>query len=234
MRLKKILLVPLICFTLLFPTPSRADLFGGDVAVLVQILAQAIQQLAQLRQIFQTGEDTLGLLRDINRGIRDGLSVIQIINPRFNPGLYGDVTQADRVLSVIQDLYGKIPQSPDAKLQAAQDQSVAESLAMHGSLYRYADQVDQESQRIMTHAQAVNPQGAVKLQAQSMAVLIGVTTQVLRTNSAMLKLMAENLALSNRKEKLNAEQFRTQYDSLGTAFSGLPRETKLPSLNGSN
>ena len=46
---------------------ARADLFGGDVAVLVQILAQAIQQLAQLKAILDNGSDTLGLLRDINR-----------------------------------------------------------------------------------------------------------------------------------------------------------------------
>lgn len=234
MRAKRLIAIPALCLSLMLPTPARADLFGGDVVVLTQILVQAIQQLAQLRQIFSTGQDTLGLLNDINRGIRDGLAVIRIVNPKFNPGLYADLDQADRALRAIQDLYGHIPQTADAKLQAAQDQSVAESLAMHGNLYRYADQVDQESQQMLAHAQVVSPQGAGKLQAQSLAVLIGVTTQVLRTNSAMLKLMAENLALSNRKEKLNAEQFRMQYDGLGNAFSNLPKQTQLPTLNTSN
>lgn len=234
MRFKRLIAIPVICLSLMIPAPAHADLFGGDVVVLAQILVQAIEQLAQLRQIFSTGQDTLGLLNDINRGIRDGLAVIRIVNPKFNPGLYGDLDQADRALRAIQDLYGHVPQTADAKLQAAQDQSVAESLAMHGNLYRYADQADQESQRMLEHAQVVSPQGAGKLQAQSLAVLIGVTTQLLRTNSAMLKLMAENLALSNRKEKLNAEQFRLQYDGLGNAFSSLPKQTQLPALNTSN
>jgi hypothetical protein len=230
MKIKRILLIPVLCFSLVVPTPAHADLFGGDVVILTQILAQAIEQLAQLRQIFATDQDTLGLLHDINRGISEGLSVIQIINPKLNPGLYGDTDQADRALRAIQALYGLIPQTPDARLQAAQDQSVAESLAMHGQLYRYADQVDQESIRMLEHAQVVSPQGAGKLQAQSLAVLIGVTTQLLRTNSAM----AENLALSNRKEKLNAEQFQLQYNGLGDAFSNLPTQTQLPTLNNSN
>jgi len=235
MRMKRFFIIPTICLCLILPAPkAKADLFGGDVVVLVQILAQAIQQLTQLRQIFSTGQDTLGLMRDINRGIRDGLNIIQIINPKFNPGMYGNFEQADQILKVIQDLYGRIPQTADARLQESQDQSVAESLAMHGNIYRYADQVDSESQRMLAHAQVVNPQGAGKLQAQSLAVLIGVTTQLLRTNSAMLKLMAENLALSNRREKLNAENFRQQYDGLSSAFSGLPTETKLPTLGGSN
>ncbi len=232
--LKRWIGVTLFSFCLLLPKSAHADMFGGDVVVLTQILAQTIQELAQLQQIFSTGKDTLGLLHDINSGVREGLAVIQIINPKFNPGLYGDVTQADQVLRIIQDLYGQIPDSPDARLQANQDQSVAESLAMHGDLYRYADQVDAESQEMLAHAQVVSPQGAGKLQAQSLAVLIGVTTQVLRTNSAMLKLMAENMALSNRREKLNSEQFRMQYDGLGQAFSNLPKNPELPALNDSN
>jgi hypothetical protein len=59
----------LIAFQIGFIPPARADIFGGDVAVLVQILANALQQLAQLRNIVQNGQDNLGLIRDINRGI---------------------------------------------------------------------------------------------------------------------------------------------------------------------
>lgn len=232
--MRKLLLVGVMSLCLIIPRPARADLFGGDVAVLVQILANAIQQLAQLRQIVGTGTDTLGLLRDINRGIRDGLAIIQIINPRFNPGLYGDLDTADRVLLVIQDLYGRIPQTGEAKLQEAQDRSVAESIAMNGTLFRYADQADEESKRIIAHARDVSPQGAAKLQAQSLAILIGVTTQVLRTNSMMLKMMGENMALQNKKDKVQAAQFRSQYDGLSDAFQGLPKTTNLKPLKGEN
>ena len=219
---------------LLFPQPNRVDFWGGDVAVLVQILANAVQQLTQHQQILGTGSDTLGLLRDINRGIKNGLSLIQMLNPRFNPGLYGNLETADRVLATIQDLYGKIPQTGESRLQAAQDQSASESIAMNGTLFQFADQADVESRRIIEHSQSVNPQGAAKLTAQSIAVLIGVTTQVLRTNSMMLKMMGENMALMNRKEKVKAAQFRTQYDGLSHAFGGLPRNSKLAPLNGGN
>lgn len=214
-------------------TPARADAFGADIPVLLEILANAVKQLIELRAILNTGEDTLGLLRDINRGIRDGLAIIQIINPRFNPGLYGDLDRADQALRLVQDIYGMVPHTAESKLQESHDQSVAESLAMHGNLYHYADQVDAESQRMLAHSQVVSPQGAAKLQAQSLAVLIGVSTQILRTNSAMLKLLAENLALSNRKEKLNSEQFQMQYEGVGQGLRELPRTTKLPSLSGS-
>ncbi len=225
--IKKRALVLALSVALLIPRPVKADIFGGDVAVLIQILANALQQLAQLRQILSTGSDTLGLLRDINRGIRDGLAVIQIINPKLNPGLYGDVRDADRALKIITDLYGKVPATSQARLESAQDQSVAESIAMNGSLSQYADQVDAESQRILAHAKVVNPQGAAKLQAQSLAVLIGVTTQVLRTNSTMLKMMAQNMAVENRHSKIRSEQFRTKYEDMSNALRDLPPTQNL-------
>jgi hypothetical protein len=230
MSLKKKLVTVIICFTLVIPRPAKADLFGGDVVVLLKILAQSIQQLYELRQILGTGKDTLTLMRDINRGIREGLAIIRIMNPKFNPGLYGSLETADQVQRVIEDLYGVIPQTSEYRLQQAQDRSVSESIAMNGTLFQYADSVDEETKRIIAHSQAVNPQGAAKLTNQSLAVLIGVTTQVLRTNSMMLKMMGQNMALSNRKEKLQAQQFKTQYEGITQALGAIPKESKLQSL----
>lgn len=230
MSMKKRIITILLCFTLITPRPAKADLFGGDVAVLVQILAQAIKQLYELQRIVSTGQDSLSLMRDINRGIRDGLAVIRIINPKFNPGLYGGLETADQVQRAIEDLYGAIPQTSEYRLQEAQDRSVSESIAMNGTLFQYADSVDEETKRIIAHSQSVNPQGSAKLTNQSLAVLIGVTTQVLRTNSMMLKMMGQNMALSNRKEKLQATQFKSQYEGISNALGALPKETNLSPL----
>lgn len=229
-NLKRRIIAITLIVGLALPVPAKADMFGGDIVVLAQILANALQQLVQLKQILSTGSDTLSLMKDVNRGIKDGLSVIQVLNPKFNPGLYGSMEQADQVMAVITDLYGKIPQTSEYKLQAAQDRSVSESIAMNGTLFRYADEVDLESKRIIEHAKNVNPQGAAKLTAQSIAVLIGVTTQVLRTNSMMLKMMGENMALNNRKEKLQSSQFKNQYEGISNALGTLPKETNLKPL----
>ncbi len=229
-KLKRPFLVALLCFSLLIPKPAKADLFGGDVVVLTQILIQAIQQLYQLKQIFQNGSDSLTLMREINSGIRNGLGIIRIINPNFNPGLYGSLENAESVQRAIEDLYGVIPQTSEYRLQEVQDRSVAESIAMNGTLFQYADDVDLESRRIIDHAQNVSPQGAAKLTAESLAILIGVTTQVLRTNSMMLKMMGQNMALTNRKEKLESEQFKTQYEGISSALGGLQKKTQLKAL----
>lgn len=230
---KQILAGFLALILVIQPRPAKAFSFGGDVVVLVQILAQAIQQLYQLKQLFGTAQDSLGLMKDINRGIRDGLAVIRIINPKFNPGLYGGLETAEQIQKAIEDLYGAIPQTSEYRLQEAQDKSVSESISMNGTLFQYADSVDDETKRIMAHAQSVSPQGAAKLTAESIAILIGVTTQVLRTNSMMLKMMGQNMALSNRKEKLQASQFKTQYDGISSALGELPKKIKLSPIDSS-
>lgn len=228
--LRKISLALIMLISVSMPKHARADLFGGDVVILTKILIQAIQQLQQLQMIYQNGRDTISLTRELNSGIRHGLEIIRILNPKFDPGIYGGLENAESVQRAIEDLYGMIPRTSESRLQEAQDRSASESIAMNGNLFRYADDVDLEARRIISHAQDVSPQGAAKLTAESIAILIGVSTQVLRTNSMMLKMMGQNMALSNRKEKLQASQFKTQYKEISNGIGSLPPSMKLKAL----
>ncbi len=214
------------------PRSARADLWGGDVVVLTQILAQAIETVLQLKSILENGADTLNLLRDVNSGVRSGLDLIRVINPQFAAGVYGDLRDPQAVLRALQAVYGPVPDGMDKDLISAQDQSVAEVISMNRNLYDYADGVDRERERILFHSQVVSPQGAGKLQNQALGVLIGVTTQLLRTQSQMLKIMAQNLAYDNRKEKLSTRNFQENYQGLSEGFKSIPKTTTLPRLNG--
>lgn len=229
---KKFVAILLSVLLMMGPRSAKADLFGGDVVVLTQILAQAIQTVLTLKNILENGKDTLDLMRDINAGVRSGLDLIRIINPNFNPGVYGDLKDADSVLRAIQAIYGAVPNGMDEDLMRSQDQSVAEVIAMNRNLYDYADQVDREREKILFHAQVVSPQGAGKLQNQAIGVLIGVTTQLLRTQSQMMKIMAQNMASENRREKVSTQNFQENYQGLSRGFGELPKETKLPRLRG--
>lgn len=231
--MKKLLLAVITSLCILFSSVSaKADAFGADVAVLMQILVQSIQTVLQLKSILDNGEDTLKLTYELNAGVRTGLNLIRIINPQFNPGVYGDLKNPENVLRAIEAIYGKTPDGVDQDLIRSQDESVAEVIAMNRNIYDYAEQVDRERERILFHTDWVSPQGAAKLQNQSTAILIGVMTQLLRTQSQMLKIMAQNTALETRKEKLLSQEFKDNYQSLSNGFRSLPKNIKLPTLNG--
>ena len=228
---RKFFLIPLLSLSLAIPNPARADFWGGDLVYLAQILQTAIQQLTQLQNILGNGRDTLNLLRDINQGLRNALNVMRTANQTLKPGVLSDLDNLDFVLSKVEELYGRIPNTPEGKMQLMTDRSVAEAINLHNEAFKYADRLDPEAERIKDYAHVVNPAGAAKVTVQSMGVMIHVLNQILRTNAAILKLQSEQLALQNRRGKLDSEQFRIQYEGVSNAFGNLKSNFNLPSIS---
>jgi hypothetical protein len=207
---------------------TRADLFGGDVAVLTQILVQTIQQLAQLRQILGAGKDTLGLMRDINRGINDSLSLMRTIGPGTDPGIYRDWNSVDSALRHLQAIYGGSILSKDSRAQQDADQSVAEAVAKGNALYKYTGDIDQVGERVKSASHSVSPGGAQKLTAETLGVILNVLNESLRTQATGLKLQAQVLALSNKREKEGTKFSLETSDALVSAMKNHTARFEIP------
>ncbi|MBI2712247.1 MAG: hypothetical protein HYX41_05220 [Bdellovibrio sp.] len=218
----------ILALQLIFASPARADMFGGDVAVLMQILANALQQLAQLRNILQTGRDNVDLIRDINRGINDSLNLIRTISPNSDPGLYKDWDKVSEALNKLEAVYGIAIESRDLRVQKDTDQSVAEAVALNNSIYKYTTTIDQIGELIKSQSHSVSPGGAAKLTAQSLGVMLNLQNEMLRTQATGLKLQAQALALQNRKDKERTRQMVAGADGLNSALGGAKPEFKLP------
>lgn len=181
---------------------ARADLFGGDDIILGQILVQTIQQLEQLRSIFQMGSDQLDLMRNINQGLNDSLQLMRTVNETPGPGLFGGWLKLSDAGNGVANLYGDVvPSSRDARIQSSTDQSVAEAISLNNELYNYTQQIDDIGEEIKSDSHTVSPGGAQKLTAESMGVMLHVMNASLRAQATGLKLQAETLALSNHKDK---------------------------------
>lgn len=229
-RMKRYILAPVLAVAMMATPPARADFWGGDLIYLAQILQTAIQQLTQLQNILGNGRDTLNLLRDINRGLRDALRLMRTANQTLNPGVLSDLDNLDQILFKVEELYGRIPNTPEGKMQVLTDRSVAEAINLHNEAFKYANRLDPEAERIKDYAHMVNPAGAAKVTVQSMGIMIHVLNQILRTNAAILKLQSEQLALQNRRGKLDSEQFKMQYEGVSEAFGRLQPTYSLPRL----
>lgn len=230
-RLFKRFNLAFIGFLFAFSVPAKADFFGGDLPLLAQIAATALTQLTQLKSILKSGNDTLGLLQDINHGIKEAMGMIRTMNHTMQPGALGHFQDVTEALRAIQELYGGVPNTADAKLEQLNDQSVAEAVTLHNQAFQYAAEVDPEAERIKDYSKGVSPTGAGRLTAQSLGVLIHVSNQILRTNAAMLKLLGENLALQNRREKVNSQQFKMQYEGLSSGLGNFQPLKKSTDLN---
>lgn len=228
MKVKRALI--LLAFLCLTPRASTASMFGEENVPLYAILANAIQQLVQLKSIFENAKGNLELLEEINRGINDALNIIRTVNPTWDPGLYKDWDGLSDALRQIQSIYGIAMESPDIKVQRDADQSVAEAITLNNSIYDYTRQIDDIGEEIKRHSHSVSPGGAQKLTAQSLGVMLHVLNQGLRAQATGLKLQAQTLAIENKKEKEHTKSFLDQSTTLSTELKKDREFFKLPSF----
>ena len=220
------------CALILFSlcTPARADFFGGDLPLLASLVANTAQQLTKLQQIMGANQQTLALLKDVNRGIHHAIALVKSQNGTLDPGVLSNLGSASEILAKIETLYGKIPNSPQSESQAVVDTTVAQSIHLHNEAFRYAQKLDPEVERLKHASQTASPGTAQKLTAHSMGVLIHATNQVLRTNAAILKVQSEQLAIENRKQKARSHHLRALYQDTSKTNTSLKSNFNLPKL----
>jgi hypothetical protein len=218
------------CLLLFSPRSAKADFWGGDLPLLAEIVAKSIEQIARLESIVGNGKDSLQFMRDINQGLRDAMRLQDTMNRTLKGGNW-NLADMNDILHEMEQLYGKIPMTAEAKTQSMHDVTVAESIQLHNDAFRYADSVDPEAERLKLYAEQASPQGAAKASLQAQGVTIHVLDQLLRTNAAILKVQSERLAMDNRKSKLQSDQFRQQYSELGQVLGDSRGGYELPSLS---
>lgn len=196
----------LIVLQFIIAPSVHGDIFGGDVAVLTQILANNIQQLSQLIKLLETGQRQVELMEDVKRELLQNIDRIRTMGRRVEPGQYGDwVTLEDAVRKLGKE-YGSSVPSPNHEVETDTDQSVAEAITLNNELYDYTRQVDETGEEIKRLSQSVSPGGAQKVTAHAQGVLLHVLNQILRAQATMLKLQAQSMAVENRREKLLSQQ----------------------------
>jgi hypothetical protein len=219
MTMRRKFVLSSIALLSLFCPSARGDLFGGDVAVLSQILVNAIQQLSTLNSIMKTGGDTLGMVRDINKGINDSLNLIRTIDPNWNPGIYKDWENVQRAVSEVERIYGTVsPGTSETGIQKDVDQSVAEAVTLNNAIYDYTREIDRLGEDIKTASHTVSPGGAQKLTAETLGVMLHVMNSSLRTQATALKLQAEALGVQNRQAKAETKHRLASSNSIQKEF----------------
>lgn len=231
-RIARLAAVLCLSFAALIPSPrpAKADLFGGDVAVLVQILANAIQQLLQLREIVATGDSTLGLMQDINNGIHVALGRLRTMGVNVDPGIYGKLRNVNSATRLVEDLFGRPVRSEEQEVQRNADRVVAEALSQNAKAFKYANDLDAVGKRIQTQSQMTSPKGSQRLTAQSLGVVVHVLGESLRAQATSLKLQAQSMAIQNRKDKQFAESVRKTSKDFRQSHQHLPTQFALPRL----
>jgi hypothetical protein len=205
---------------------ARADLFGGDVAVLVQILAEDLQRYAQLKQMINQGKDQVEFLQQLNSGLENSYGLLQSL-PVKDESILANLRQFQDAVKSIDNVYGTIPKSESAVMEALHDQTIAESLRMVNSFKDYSDQQEQNSIMIAAQSQDASPKGAARMAAETSARVLQSLSQLIRLDTQMLKMQSEQFAMSNKGGKDSVKNFQKVNTDFGKSFQGFKSDMGL-------
>lgn len=208
------------------PITAKSDIWGGDVAVLLQILEQNIRHYFQLQQMIQQGRDADQYLRWINSGIDNSIGLLNSL-PIKDESVLADLKEFKSALGKIKNVYGEVPKSPEDSLHTLHDETVAESLRMVHDFKEFSKIEEKNSEIIAAEAREASPKGAARMQAETSAKILKSLSQLLRLNTQMLKLQSEQLAFQNKQSKDGVANYQKVSRDLGTGFTRFNPDMKL-------
>lgn len=216
----------LLMGSLVLAPNARADLWGGDVAVLLQILTEQVKQYYQLKRIINNGKDQMDFLRQLNSGLDNSLALLRTL-PVNDEKVLSNIRKFEVAVKTIASLYGEIPISTEDPLHKVHDQTVAESLKMANDFKAYSLVQERNSEIISIQARLASPKGAARMQATTSAEILRSLSQLIRLNTQMLKLQSEQLAMTNKYSKDGVANFQKLNTDLGRGFSDSKFDMKL-------
>ena len=120
--------------------------FGGDVAVLAQILQQTIQQLAVMQQTLKVAQGDSDLLRKVNRDIDSALTEIHAIQEIVrDTNEIGKTKNPVELLNRLRAIYGSIPRLGNIRGLELTDNVAGTALGVDNDAYAHAKLIDSSS-----------------------------------------------------------------------------------------
>ena len=160
-----------ICGSLLVRIDNAEAMFGEDIPFLIQIVTQSIQEVSSLTQIIGKSRETVSLLEDMNRGIKDVLHLAETAHLPLPPQVYQQAKQIDQATQTAESIYGPLTEhSP--RFTQTQYRSGVEGLFLSQDAFDYSNFMDGQGRKIKDSAVAADQSSATRLTAESMGVLL--------------------------------------------------------------
>jgi hypothetical protein len=210
---------------------AKADIFGGDVAVLTQILQQTIQEIAIMRQTLDVAKGDSDLLQRANRDIDTALSEIYAIQDVVREtNEIGKTKDPVELLNRLRGIYGSLPRLGNIRALEFSDKVAGTGLGIENDSYAHAGVLDAAAVRLQDQAKTASPGKAQQLTAQSQTTIIHSLAQIERNGGTSARIEATQLAMKNNEEKNRLESFDQGYGAMTSSKAAAQSDLSLGSL----
>ncbi len=198
----------------------------AQIPYLAKVLAENYKRYTQLKVMLEQAKQSDNYFRAVHQGLENitGLSKSLAVSDH---GVLTDLGDFSDTLEIVTQVYGSIPQSPEAALHTLHDKTAAESLQMVNSFKSYSKTQEKNSQSLKIQSQSASPKGAARATAVSNAMILESVNQLIRLQSQSLKMQSEQLAMLNKQDKRKIVAYQEVDKSIGDAFKNFKRQENL-------
>ena len=210
--MKKWLLTP--AFLLFFAAkPARADLWGGDIPLLIQIVANTLQTLMQLQQQTQ-------LLEDQMDGIKDHINRIRTIEQLINPSTWDDWKDPQVALRRLREIYHTLPPEYRTAKSDMFEQEMSKAMTLASQMAKEAKSTFLSGKELERRGADASPGVAAKLTASGVGTLVSLQAQSQVAQSQMVSLLTQMLADGHEQETRRIVSSGESLKGIGKAIQG--------------
>ena len=183
----------IITCAFLFPTVSKADLWGGDLPLLAQIVTNTLNTMIELKRQSDYMNDELA-------GIRDKIERIQTIADIVQPSTWDKWKDPAEAVRRLQLIYHTMPKEyRSAKYDAIEDE-LAKAMNLISGISHGANSAFLSGKELERRGADASPGVAQKLTASGVGPLVSMESQSLIIQSHVTSLLTQMLADANERE----------------------------------
>lgn len=223
--MKKIIVISLILFTAFMPR-SNADFWGADIPILANILTQSIAQVKTMIQVLGTARDTVGILQEMNRGVKEVLRLAETAHIPLPPQVYESAKKIDQAVETARRLYGVIGSKAPAYTQSNYKSGV-EGLFLSADAIDYSTFLDDQGSKVKAASVVASQATATRLTAETLGVILHAVSHGNRIEAKQLEISSTKRIEDTSKDNANYQSFiETQ-----TSIENEMKKSSFSSLN---
>lgn len=190
---------------------AKADLFGGDLPLLAQIVTNTLQTLFQL-------ERQTSMMSDEMAGIKDKIQRIQTIADMVQPSTWDQWKDPRQAVERLRVIYHTLPKEYHSEKSDAIEEEIARAMNMISKVSGGAQSSFQSGKELERKGADSSPGVAQKLTASGVGSLVVMEAQTQIIQSHMTSLLAQMLADANERENRSVLSKGTRFTEISEGF----------------
>ena len=206
---------------------ARSDFWGGDLALLSELIVKAVEQIEQLQQVISKAGQTVSILEDMNRGVKEVLRLADTAHVPLPQQVYENARTITRATEESRRIYGEPPGNSSFPAARTHYQSGTEGLFLSQDAFDYSRTLDRNGDRVKQSALSANPSSAARLTAETLGVVVHAISH---TN----RLQAKSLEISSTDRLEKSQGDAAKYDSFVRTHEALEKGFRSYEVNDLN